>query len=104
MTVIIPAFVALIGFVYLVITKIQKNREFLRRRKAYVNGLKLQVSAGPGFREFFTIIDDRSYVDNYGKHIHSVEAVTGLKEHTFHIKLENNIVKELRKTIRALYH
>lgn len=92
--------VTVVLFAGLIITRIRKSNEFLRRRKMYVNNLKLGKNVGTEFREFFTIIVEKSHIAANGAHIVEIEAVTRLKNHDFHIKIVNGTLQELRKHIR----
>lgn len=95
------AAIAVVLFAVFIVAHVRKSNEFLRRRKAYVNNLKLGKNAGPEFREFFTIVEEKSHSAANGLEIVEIHAVTRLKIHDFHIKLVNGTVKELRKNLRV---
>jgi hypothetical protein len=73
--------------------------QFRQKRNAYVNSLYLGKFVTDEYRKYFTTTNER-YETVMGLQLRYVSGVIHLKNHDYTIKIHNDVVKELRKTLR----
>jgi len=73
-----------------------------QKRNAYVNNLRIGGTVTDEYRKYFTITNER-YENMLGMQFRYVAGVIHLKNHDYTIRIHNNVVKELQKTLRTKF-
>jgi len=94
--------ISLLAVLVYAIRKKYKAEKFRQKRNAYVNNLRIGGTVTDEYRKYFTITNER-YENMLGMQFRYVAGVIHLKNHDYTIRIHNNVVKELQKTLRTTF-